>query len=645
MAFPFNKNISTVLLILSLMVTLAPLRGGDRPNILWIVAEDISPFFGCYGDPDASTPNIDAFAKRSHLFKNAFSTAPICAPSRSCLGTGLYATSLGTQHLRSIVTIPEQIKPLAQIFRESGYWTALKGKTDYNFDPDGLFDYWEEDTAPWRQCPDDAPFFAFMNLGSTHEGSGNMAERAEPALLRLPAGRKHSPDSIDLPPYFPDTPEMRRIWARYYDLISVWDIDVQAVLDQLEADGQAENTIVFLMADHGLGLPRYKRWLYNTGLHVPLIVHIPERFRSFSPDDKESSVEDRLVSYVDLPATALTLGGIEVPERFAGESLFAENPKEVRERKYVFGARDRADDMYDLSRSVFDGRYLYIRHYNPHLAPIQEGIIFSPHRKESLIELHRAHDAGVDTEISNRLWEPRPFEELYDLMEDPQELNNLANERSLSKRKNILSKKLKNWILESRDSGFLLEPEMHRRAVAAGMTPYEMMQVESLYPLRSILSVAEAATEKGAFSKRGANHVDPAVRYWNLIGAIISKEDGSEVEELFKKGLNDSNLVVRTTAAEGLARMGETESAIAAYRELLKEDEPNVALYIARSMALSLADSSALETEIRQARAQYLSPPGSKRPWKDFTYSAFTCWALEWALIKSGLNQYSDFNN
>ena len=633
-----------ILLILMLcLVSLA--RAQDRPNILWIVAEDISPFFGCYGDRNATTPNIDAFAKRSHLFLNAFSTAPICAPSRSSLASGMYATTLGTQNLRSEVRIPDEIRPLARVFQENGYWTALRNKTDYNFDPTGLFDYWKNDTAPWRECPEDKPFFAFMNLGSTHEGSGNDPVRANEAISRLPQGRSLDPERIDVPPYFPNTPEMKRLWARYYDLLSVFDIDVQSVLDELEADGRADDTIVFLMADHGLGMPRYKRWLYKTGMHVPLIVHIPERFRSFSPGGLAASVEEGIVSYIDLPATALALGGIEPPEIYQGRSLFSPDASEVTQREYVFGARDRADDMYDLSRCVFDGRYLYIRHYMPHLPPIQEGYILSAARKETLIELHRVHDAGEDTKISNRLWDPRPFEELYDLKNDPQELRNVADQATLSDVKEELSGVLREWIVDTRDSAFLPEPEMHRRANAARLTPYEMVQDPGLYPIREIVASAEDASKNGAFSETGLSHGDSAVRYWNLMGAIVSGRKDASVQSAFEAALSDENAIVRATAAEGLGRIGKGELAHETFRELLQESEPNLFLFVSRAVGLGLKDPSPLKTEIRAARQRCLAPPGSERPWKDFMYAAFTCWALEWGLVKAGLNEWEDFAN
>lgn len=639
------KVVSQSIAFTLLLSSFIRLSAEDRPNILWIVAEDISPFFGCYGDPDADTPNIDALAKKSHVFLNAFSTAPICAPSRSCLATGMYATTLGTQNLRSEVSIPDTIQPLAQVFRKGGYWTALRNKTDYNFNPDGLYDYWKDDLRPWRHRPENKPFFSFMNLGSTHEGSGNMAERADPALKRLAPNRWHDPDTIHLPPYYPDTPEMRRIWARYHDLISVWDQDVQAVLDDLKKDGLADDTIVFLMADHGLGLPRYKRWLYKTGLHVPLIIHIPEKFRMFSPGLKPATQEEHIVSYLDLPPTALTLAGIEAPTLYQGSSLLKKGAAEIKQREYVFAARDRADDMYDLSRCVFNGRFLYIRHFMPHLPPIQEGIIFSPTKKESLVELHRVHDADKDTDISERLWLPRPHEELYDLKNDPHELINLADDRRLEWVKQELARELRSWILDTRDSAFLTEPEMHRRAQANHLTPYTLAQDENLYPLEPILNIADMASRRQGDGMEFYTSTDPAIRYWALMAGIMSGEDNERMVSIFSKCLEDSNPVVRTTAAEGLARLDQPEKAIPVFRDLLNETEPNLGLFVARALALSLNDVRPLESEIRSVRQSYLAPPGSSRPWKDFLYSAFSTWALEWALIKSGLNHYEDFNN
>ncbi|MEM8667292.1 MAG: sulfatase-like hydrolase/transferase [Planctomycetota bacterium] len=607
-----------------------------QPNILWIVAEDISPLFGCYGNADAVTPNIDAFASRSHVFRRAYATAPICAPSRSCLATGMFATSLGTQNLRSEVPIPPSIQPLAKRLRDAGYWTALRGKTDYNFEPDGLFDHWKQDTTPWQSCPAGKPFYAFMNLGKTHEGSGNLPDRANAALARLPQDQRHDPDMIELPPHFPDTSEMRRIWARYHDLITVFDLEVADVLQQLEDDGESDNTIVFVMADHGMGLPRYKRWLYLTGLHVPLIIHVPERFQHLLDSSDSSSVSDELVSYVDLPATVLRFAGVSIPDQFQGQTLFDDS-----QREYVFGARDRADDMYDVSRSVFDGRYLYVRHYLPHMIPMQEGIIMSDYRKESHKELYRVHEAGRDTEQSRKLWMPRPYEELYDVQVDPNELNNLANVERLKGVKQRLHDQLKNWIFETRDSGFMPEPEMHRRANGAKLTAFEILQDDTQYPIREILEAAEQASLPNSDDIRLGSH--SVVDFWAIQQRIIRGDSDPKTVKLLTTQLSHTNPVVRTAAAEALARIGQSDLAVPTFQKLLQQKEPNLLLYVARSLAISVDNIDALEPDIRHVHEQMLAPPGSPRRWKDFTYSAFTCWALEWALIKAGKNRPEDF--
>lgn len=601
-----------------------------RPNILWIVAEDISPLFGCYGFEDAATPHIDAFAARSHVFRHAYATAPICAPSRSCLATGMYATSLGSQNLRSEVRLPDRVQPLAKLFKNGGYWTSLRGKTDYNFSPDGFFDYWDQDTAPWQQCPKDKPFFSFMNLGSTHEGSGNKADRANKTLERLDPALKHDPGKTTPPPYFPDTPEIRRLWARYMDLLTVWDHDVNEVLKQLEADGRAEDTIVFLLADHGMGMPRYKRWLYLTGLHVPLVVHIPEKFKHLAGGETPGQKHDELVSYVDLPPTILQMAGIDMPGNMQGKPLFS-----GAERKFIFGARDRADDMYDLSRCVFDGRYLYIRHYMPHMIPMQEGFIMGDYQKEFHKELYRIRDAGEDNEQSAKLWKPRPFEELYDIQNDPQELNNLADKRELLQVKVDLKVQLRQWILDTRDSGFLTESDMHRRANEAGKTPYDILQDNETYPIMEIIEAAEFASLPGIPMIAGGD--DPMVNFWAVQQRIIRNDRSKESVRFLKKQLRSKNATLRTVAAEALVRFGHQEEANAVFVELLKSEEPNLFLYVARSVATAYDDVRPIEQAVRDAHKRTLSPPGSRRRFKNFNYAAFTMWALEWALIKSGL--------
>lgn len=598
-----------------------------RPNFLWIIAEDISPLLGCYEAPDAHTPNLDAFAKTSHLFKNALATAPVCSPSRSALASGTYPTSLGTQHMFSDVTLPDDIQPVMQVLKQTGYWTALRGKTCFNFSDKDLFDYWKQDIAPWRNAPKDQPFFAYMNLGSTHEGPGNKSASAAEPLKRLPNEARHDPAKIKLPPFYPDTPEMRRIWARYLDLISVWDLDVHHVLEQLAADGRAEDTIVFVLSDHGMGLPRFKRWLYLTGLKVPLIVHVPEKFRHLTGSSAPGDVHDAPVSLLDLPATVLHMAGLPVPRAYSGRSLFAKEKHDA-----VFGARDRLDDLRDLSRSVFDGRFHYIRHFQPQLIPMRPGVIMSSYQKESHAELERIHRAGADTVESAKLWSPRPFEELYDLSTDPHELTNLAAEPEHKAVKERLGNRLQQWILESRDSGFIPEPEMLRRSQQNGVPPFTWLQDPSAYPLEAALDAADAASRPDGEVLDAED--EPILTYWAIQQRLIRGDHSQEALAFFESHLASESPAVALAAAQGLCSGGKSTLALPVFRAALHAPELWTQLHAARSLAESLDDARPMEADIR-ARLKAVNETKSQASCRDWSVS--TRQALHFALIRSGL--------
>ncbi len=328
----------------------------DPPNILWISAEDISPAWGCYGDEQATTPHIDELAGQGYVFTKAFSNAPICSPARSTLITGMYATSLGTQNLRSEIPVPEDLKILPELMSAQGYYTTNNSKTDYNFSPEGR---WDENgnTAHWRNKPDGLPFFSVFNFGITHEGHANTYNPEDTKSL----DQRHNAEDVILPPYFPDTREFRSILAHQYDLITVFDQEVGKLVNQLKEDNLYDNTIIFVFADHGYGLPRYKRWLYNTGIQVPFVLHVPEKYKD-KVSNLTTGLVDQMVGFVDFTPTVLKLAGIERREMMEGKNFLGPN---AISKNYIFGYRDRADDVYDMSRSVFDGRYLYIRNYMP----------------------------------------------------------------------------------------------------------------------------------------------------------------------------------------------------------------------------------------------------------------------------------------
>lgn len=590
----------------------------ERPNIVWINAEDLSPHFGCYGDPHALTPSIDGLAARGVLYRNAFATAPICSPSRSCLATGLYATSLGTQHLRSVVRLPERITPLPALLRRQGYFCSITGKTDYNFDPKGLWDVASPDPAPWRARPKGAPFFAFITAGETHEGPTNFQERYEAATASLPAEARRDPSKIAPPPFYPDTPEIRRVFANLRDLAAVFDRKVGALLRSLEDDGDLENTVVFVFSDHGNGLPRYKRWLNDSGLRVPLVAYVPPKFRDLSPH-APGTASERLVSFVDFAASALSLAGAPIPKEMPGAPFLGRTI--APPRTLVYGARDRADDMFELSRSVSDGRWFYVRHYLPHLPYVQDSVITGD-AKRSYRELRRLHLAGRLKGPPAALWEPRkPREELYDLRSDPHELRNLADAPEHAAVKARPGAELRRWILEHRDAGLLPEAEYQIRARDSGRSPYDVLQDPAL-DLAAVLDAAERVGDPGVRLEvllGGLAHPEAAVRYWSAVA--LHARGAVDVPEL-EAALKDPSPSVRIAAAEARA-------ALAPLGELLQDERPWVSLQAARALALLGERSRPLRPLMEKVRAG-LDVGGGR--YKDSVYASFTGWALETAL-------------
>jgi arylsulfatase A-like enzyme len=604
------------------------------PNILWIVTEDISPALGCYGDEYAKTPNLDGLAAQGIRFDYAYATAPICAPSRSCLITGLYATSLGTQHLRTEVKKPDFIKTFPVHLREAGYFVTNYGKTDYNFDPEGIWDYWEQDPYPWRKRKGNQPFFSFLNIGSTHEGPGNIEDAYNRAVEDLPDSLFHDPEKANLPPYFPDTPEMRRLWAHYYDLVSDMDVQVGDILNTLEEDGLMENTIIFFFSDHGFGLPRYKRWLYRTGLHVPLIIYLPPAYQHFAREGTGSVSED-LVSFVDFAPTVLNLAGTKIPAYMQGKKFLGDSID--RPRKYVFGARSRADDMYEVSRAVLAKDYIYIRNYLPYLPYIQPGYIFSD-RKLSFRELRKLHLAEELPMEAKKLWQPKPIEELYNLKNDPFELNNLARDRNYREIMEYLHEQLKKWVIDTRDIGFLFEPEYRIRAGES--SPYTMAQDSSRYDIEKILAAAELVGRGSLAEIAGAlDSDDSGVRFWGVTALRNDPEMARESIGLLDGLLEDPSPVVQIAAAETLCIIDQCGNALPVLDRWVQDDRPWLALYAARSLQLIGEKACPLVPTMYKVLEKNIRDPqatSAGNRYLDFNFSAFTSWALEVALVNCG---------
>ena len=605
----------------------------EKPNILWITCEDTSARrLGCYGDELAVTPHLDKLAGEGVRYTKAFATAPVCAPSRSCLITGVYATSLGTQHLRSEVELPDKIKCFPEYLRAAGYYCSNNYKKDYNFIDVNV---WDESSpqAHWRKRRPGQPFFSVFNFTSTHQGqiNGSDEEFEEKYGSKLESEERHDPAKISLPPYYPDTPFVRKIWARYYDLITFMDKQVGDLLGQLEADGLADNTIVFFYADHGLGIPRFKRTLYDSGLHIPLIVRFPEKYQHLAPNRSVDTV-DSLVSFVDFAPTVLSLAGLPVPDYMQGRAFLG--PQSKPPRKYIFGASSRVDEAYECSRCVRDGRYKYIRNYFPHLPYIQPSQYCD--QAEIMQELRRVVAEEELSPVQKRLWKARkPVEELYDTIADPHEINNLIDQPEYKAVLERLRKTLRNWILQIRDTGFLPEAEMHIRA--EGSTPYTIARTGGsrtapTYPLRRILATAELVgkgPENIPKIIRLLDDSDSAVRYWAVIALDALGPQAGPAREALEGLLDDSSPNVRFAAAGVLCRMGSCEKALPVLTDGLKERREETVLYAAREIQRIGAAAAPITEQIIEARARFENPDGS---YKNNNHAMFIAWALKNAL-------------
>jgi len=412
-----------------------------RPkNILWLSFEDTNPRFGCYGDPVAHTPHMDKLAAEGCRYDKAFSVAGVCAPSRCAIITGMYPTAIGAQHMRTThrralpPQIPEPyecvpphfVRCFTEYLRAEGWFCTNNSKTDYQFKAPSTA--WDEngEQAHWRHRAPGQPFFSVFNITTTHE-SGMWEEKGgEPGLT--------NPDDIELPPYVRDTPENRKALARHYDQIHQVDARFGEILRQLEEDGEAEETLVVVWSDHGAGLLRSKRWPYDTGIRIPLIVRWPRGIQA-------GITSEQLVSLIDLPVTMLSLVGIDPPRHLQGQPFLG---PDAEPREYIFATRDRYDESYDMIRAVRDVRYKYLR--NEYRQPSQ---IYVPYqfKHASSQELFNAISDGTLTEEEERLFfEPRPAEELYDLANDPWEVNNLAKDPTHRETVRRLRGALDDWM-------------------------------------------------------------------------------------------------------------------------------------------------------------------------------------------------------
>jgi arylsulfatase A-like enzyme len=569
--FNENRYHKTVLMCAMILGCLwgATSHAADRPNILWITAEDMSPTLGCYGDDYAITPHLDALARQSILFTNAFATAPVCSPSRSCLINGAYAPSQSTHNMRSALPIPPAMTGFPSRLRAAGYYTSNNVKTDYNSAnwQEIIDSSWDAngDTAHWQDKKGRGVagqrFFSVFNLMESHQSRTMVwpRERFEAEVQSMLSGYEiHDPKKAPLPPYYVDTPTVRRTVARYYDCVTLMDKKVGVLLQQLQSDGLADDTIVFFYSDHGSGMPRHKRALLDSGMKVALMVRIPEKYKHLAAPLTRAGAElagtrtDRLVSFVDYAPTVLKLAGLEPPDYMQGEAFLGDVDGDAKGRRYVYGHRDRVDEVIDMARSVRDKRYLYIRNYMPHLGYNQR--TWWPDLGEIRHEFYRLANAK---KMSDAQWHfagpTRPAEELYDCEADPDNLKNLAGDPRHANTLDRLRGALRQHAMTTHDTGYLPESMLWRR-LGNQRSLWEVARSKGL-GLKNALAAAERVGVAGeAELIQGLSDKDGAARYWSAVGLNALPELSTAGVTALKKALNDGTMSVRTEAAYALSR-------------------------------------------------------------------------------------------
>ena len=519
-----------------------------RPNILWLTCEDTGPQLGCYGDKYAVTPNLDALAARSLRYLHAWSNAPVCAPARTTIVSGLYPPSTGAEHMRSMTRLPAHMKMFPCYLREAGYYCTNNSKEDYNLAHTGTV--WDESSAKahWRNRHAGQPFFAVFNNLISHESQ----------IRTRPHKRVSDPAEVRVPAYHPDTPEVREDWAQYYDNIRTVDTWVGEKLKELAEAGLAESTIVFFYGDHGSGMPRSKRWPYDSGLHVPLLVHIPAKFRALMPKEYQSGgVSGRLVSFVDLAPTMLSLAGLEAQPWHQGHAFLG--PRAAAPQPFIYGFRGRMDERYDLVRSVRDERFVYIRNYMPYR-------IYGQHidymfQTPTTAVWKKMNDEGKLNEAQRAFWNTKPAEELYDLAADRDEVRNLAGLPRHRMTLERMRKAQRDLAARIFDVGFLPEGEIHSRA--RNGAPYEMGHDPARYPAARVMDAADRASRG---ERPSLTDPDSAVRYWAAQGYLVRRE----VDGALRAAMKDPSPYVRAVAAEALGRYGSGQDARAAVETLLE---------------------------------------------------------------------------
>ena len=600
-----------------------------RPNILWITAEDMSATLGCYGDSYATTPNIDRLASESCRYTNAFATSPVCSPSRACLINACIAPHTGTHPMRSLFPLPQKMNGFPSLLRRAGYFTSNNVKTDYNTSSEEriIAASWDRNgpQASWHLRDPGHRFFSIHNLMTSHQSRTMVwpyEQFKQEVQSRLEPSEIHDPSSVPLPPYYPDTILVRQTLARYYDCVTVMDKEVGEILDRLDADGLADDTIVFFYSDHGSGMPRHKRALFDSGMHVPLLIRFPDKYQHLAPCEPGETT-DRLVSFEDFGPTVLSLAGISgLPDFMRGKPFLGSLAGEPR--AYVYGHRDRVDEIMDCARSIRSKRYLYIRNFMPHLGYHQPSAwVDQGEVKDDFYAL--AADSGSASAAQWQFLGPtRPREELYDCESDPMNLNNLAESPEHRATVNLFRSRLRRELIASSDLGFVPEIELWKQA--AGTTPRGAAAARR-FDVSRLMDAAElvGGDDFEAIEIALADQ-DPCVRYWAAVACSASASLPSGLANRLRELFSDPSEAVRIEAAGAIAQhLGDQhlgdQAAFDTLLEITAGSNETTILHAARKLEL-LANPRQRE-QIQALANRFADAPGDVAWCIRFTTSAY----------------------
>ena len=558
----FNSKIYCLLPIISTLAitsSCAKKKPLPPPNIVWLVSEDNIPYIGAYGDKLAHTPNIDKLAVSGVVYNHAFVNAPVCAPSRNTIITGMYPNSLGTQHMRSNYKLPDFVKFFPEYLRKAGYYTTNFKKEDYNtssadslkhaaWDESYFFDA-KPDMKTYRNRKPGQPFFHVQNFGVTHESS---------LFDSIPDEKLgYKPDDMVVYPYHPNTFDFRHDYAQYYHKISLLDKEIGEVINELDQQGLLDSTIIFYFGDNGGILPRSKRYLFESGTRVPLIVSVPEMYKHLMPE-KIGTHSDRIVSFVDLAPSILNLVGLKIPEYMQGQPFLGKNVPESPD--YAFMFRGRMDERYDLMHATRNLQYRYIRNYYPER-------IYAQHlqylwQSRAIRVWERLHKEGKLNKVQSAFWETKPYEELYDIVKDPHNINNLAKDPEYADVLNELRNATDNWIAEIKPVDVI--PEQMLFSINKKAVLYDFLK-NGNFPLMKVHEVARmsARAAKEDFKTLYAYTKDenPAIAFWGIKAMFQYADElkSSGLLDEFKKNLSHPELFIQLLTADVLIGIGEKQ--------------------------------------------------------------------------------------